>query len=202
MPTVDSNKIVARRYIEDFWNGDDPGMIAEIAVVDVIGHPTPGETLQGRDLLVQRHAGLRRIYDDPALRRRGPDRRRRQGAAALGPSQASTLGRSWVPNQPASRSLVGGMNLFQLANGKIVEFWVNADDLGELQQLGAVPTTLIPIIDQPHQSIQFSPPRWQPMKSSSFDRIAGLAAILAALVGLLYSVSFVILQTRCSIRCA
>jgi hypothetical protein len=32
------------------------------------------------------------------------------------------------------------------------------------------------------------------MTSSSFDRIAGLAAILAALVGLLYSVSFVILQ--------
>jgi hypothetical protein len=32
------------------------------------------------------------------------------------------------------------------------------------------------------------------MKPSSFDRTAGLAAILAALVGLLYSVSFVILQ--------
>jgi hypothetical protein len=32
------------------------------------------------------------------------------------------------------------------------------------------------------------------MKPSSFDRTAGLAAILAAIVGLLYSVSFVILQ--------
>jgi hypothetical protein len=30
------------------------------------------------------------------------------------------------------------------------------------------------------------------MKPSSFDRTAGLAAILAALVGLLYSVSFVV----------
>ena len=52
MSTVDSNKIVARRYLEDFWNGDDPAMIAVIAVADVIGHPTSGETLQGRDLLV------------------------------------------------------------------------------------------------------------------------------------------------------
>lgn len=32
------------------------------------------------------------------------------------------------------------------------------------------------------------------MKPSSFDRTAGLAAILAALVGLLYSVAFVVLQ--------
>lgn len=32
------------------------------------------------------------------------------------------------------------------------------------------------------------------MKPTSFDRTAGLAAILAALVGLLYSVSFVVLQ--------
>jgi hypothetical protein len=32
------------------------------------------------------------------------------------------------------------------------------------------------------------------MKPSSFDRTAGLAAILAALVGLIYSVSFVVLQ--------
>ena len=65
MSIIDSNKIVARRYLEQFWNGDDPAMIAEIAVADVIGHPTPGETLQGRDILVQRHAGLRRIYGDP-----------------------------------------------------------------------------------------------------------------------------------------
>ena len=52
MSTIDRNKIVARRYLEQFWNGDDPAVIAEIAVAEVIGHPTPGETLQGRDILV------------------------------------------------------------------------------------------------------------------------------------------------------
>jgi predicted ester cyclase len=32
--------------------------------------------------------------------------------------------------------IVTGMNLFRIAGGKIVEIWLNADDLSELQQLG------------------------------------------------------------------
>ena len=31
------------------------------------------------------------------------------------------------------------MNLFQFSGGKIAEIWVNADDLGELQQIAVVP---------------------------------------------------------------
>jgi hypothetical protein len=32
-----------------------------------------------------------------------------------------------------------GMSLFWLSGSKIVELWLNADDLGELQQLGLAP---------------------------------------------------------------
>ena len=140
MSTVDRNKIVARRYLEDFWNGDDPAMIAVIAVADVIGHPTSGETLQGRDLLVQRHAGLRRIYDDPHF---AVEDLIAEGDKVL--LRWSFTGKHVGPIMgvaPTGKQIrVGGMNLFQFVDGKIVEFWVNADDLGELQQLGAVPTT-------------------------------------------------------------
>ncbi len=138
MATVDSNKLVARRYLEQFWNGNDPAVIAEITVADVIGHPTPGETLQGRDILVQRHAGLRRIYGDPHfvvedLIAEGEKVLLRWFFTGkhIGPFMGA---------EPTGKQIsVGGMNLFQLVDGKIVEFWVNADDLGELQQLGALP---------------------------------------------------------------
>jgi predicted ester cyclase len=140
MTTVDSNKIVARRYLEDFWNGDDPPVIAEIAVADVIGHPTPGETLQGRDILVQRHAGLRRIYGDPRFA--VEDLIAEDDKVLLRWSFTGKHIGTIMGVEPAGKQItVGGMNLFQIADGKIVEFWVNADDLGELQQLGAVPTT-------------------------------------------------------------
>jgi predicted ester cyclase len=114
-------------------------VIAEIAVQDVIGHPTPGETLQGRDILVQRHAGLRRIYGDPHF---VVEDLIAEGDKVLlrwsftGKHRGAIMGA-----EPTGKEItVGGMNLFLLADGKIVEFWVNADDLGELQQLGVLPT--------------------------------------------------------------
>jgi steroid delta-isomerase-like uncharacterized protein len=33
-----------------------------------------------------------------------------------------------------------GINIFRIANGKIVEHWNNADDLGLMQQLGVIPS--------------------------------------------------------------
>ncbi len=140
MSTIDNNKAVARRYLEQFWNGDDPAVIAGIAAAEVIGHPTPGETLQGRDILVQRHGGLRRIYGDPRF---VVEDLIAEGDKVL--LRWSFTGKhigTIMGAEPTGKQItVGGMNLFQLADGKIVEFWVNADDLGELQQLGAVPTT-------------------------------------------------------------
>jgi steroid delta-isomerase-like uncharacterized protein len=38
------------------------------------------------------------------------------------------------------RMLVSGIDIFRLADGKLVELWQNWDQLGMLQQLGVVPT--------------------------------------------------------------
>jgi predicted ester cyclase len=41
--------------------------------------------------------------------------------------------------KPTGKVVVAtGMNLFRLADGRIEEIWVEADDLGEMQQLGVV----------------------------------------------------------------
>jgi len=35
--------------------------------------------------------------------------------------------------------IVAGIEIFHFANGKVVEEWINGDDLGLLQQLGVIP---------------------------------------------------------------
>jgi predicted ester cyclase len=42
---------------------------------------------------------------------------------------------------PTGRDVaLGGVNIFRIVDGKIVERWGRLDDLGLLQQLGLVPT--------------------------------------------------------------
>ena len=140
MSNIDTNKTVARRYLEDFWNGDDAAVIEELAVDDVIGHPVSGQTLQGRDLLKQRHGALRQVYGDPHF---AVEDLIAESDKVL--VRWSFTGKHIGPIMGAAPTgeqiSVGGMNLLQFVDGKIVEFWVNADDLGELQQLGVVPTS-------------------------------------------------------------
>lgn len=140
MPTLDANKAIARRYLEDFWNGDDTGILDELVVDDVILHPSSGQTLRGRDLIKRRHAALRQVYAEPHFTVEdlmAEDDRVLLRWIFRGKHIGSMMGEA-----PTGKMIeAGGMNLFRFASGKIVEFWVYADDLGELQQIGVVPTS-------------------------------------------------------------
>lgn len=139
MSAIDINKTIARRYLEDFWNGDDAAVIEELVIDDVIGHPAPGQTLQGREILKQRHSALRQVYGEPHF---VVEDLIGEGDKVLlrwsfsGKHIGAIMGAA-----PTGKLItVGGMNLFQFSGGRIAEFWVNADDLGELQQIGVTPT--------------------------------------------------------------
>ncbi len=140
MPTHPLNKTIARRYLEDFWNGADAAVIEDLAVEDVIGHPVPGQTLQGRDILKQRHSALRQVYSEPQFV--VEDVVAEDDKVLLRWSFSGKHSGAIMGTPPTGKLItVGGMNLFRFSDGKIVEFWVNADDLGELRQLGVVPAS-------------------------------------------------------------
>jgi len=88
----------------------------------------------------QRHAALRQVYGEPRFV--VEDLIAEDDKVLLRWSfTGKHIGPIMGVNPTGKQISVGGMNLFQMAGGKIVEFWVNAEDLGEVQQLGVVPTS-------------------------------------------------------------
>lgn len=138
MSSTEWNKQVARRYLEEFWNGDDVSVIHELVTPDVTGYPGAGQTLQGPEVFKQRHAALHQVYSEPHF---AVEDLIAEGDKVLlrwsfcGRHTGPVLGAAPTGNQV----MVGGMNIFRFVDGKIAELWVSADDLGELRQLGVIP---------------------------------------------------------------
>lgn len=132
----DGNKRTARRYFEEMWNRLDPGVANQIVAPDVVGH-IGGTTVRGRPALDQRIAFIGKLYskmrftvdDVIAEGDRVVVRWTQHGThsgAVLGPA---TAGKSFT---------VSGMNAFRFKDGRIAEIWIVSDDLGELEQVGAL----------------------------------------------------------------
>jgi steroid delta-isomerase-like uncharacterized protein len=128
-------RALVRRYFE-MWNRQDANAAGEVLAADVVGHVN-NQTFHGREVFQRRVAALAQAYgtasftledllvegDRAAARWRF--RGRHSGPLAGMPATGKEVS-------------VSGMNLFRVAGGRIVEIWVNADDLGELEQLGVV----------------------------------------------------------------
>lgn len=133
-------KAIARRINEDVWSKGKVEVIDELFAPDLTDHMPPGyEEFAGREGM----KNLVRMFD-----------------AAFPDMQATTedviVERDKVVNRwswrgthqgdfmgtPATgkQATMTGIEIFRLADGKIVERWVEADMLGFMQQLGAIPS--------------------------------------------------------------
>ncbi len=134
---TEQNKTIARRYFEDIWNKGNLAAVDELVAANVVGH-VPGTTLHGLETLKQRVSALYAIYAEPHFT---VEDQMAEGDKVLtrwtfrGKHTGETMGAAPTGKQVT----VTGMNLFRLVGGKIEEAWLNADDLGELQQLGVMP---------------------------------------------------------------
>jgi len=133
---ANQNKAVTRRYFEELWTQNDLSVIDEIIAPEVVGH-SAGKTFRGADALRQRARALRAVYSDVRIT---VEDQIAEGDKALvrwtfrGRHTGEIMGA-----KPTGKEVVAtGMNLFRLDDGRIEEIWVEADDLGELQQLGVV----------------------------------------------------------------
>lgn len=139
--SVDENKTIACRFLEEIWNNADLAVLDEVVSDDYVGHDpsAPSGVLRGRealkDVMRQVHAGLPgvRITIDEVL---GEGDRTAVRFTVHGTHQGELFGVPASGRQVTVESIL----MQRHANAKIVEAWLVRDMLGLLQQIGAIPT--------------------------------------------------------------
>ncbi|MBI5667707.1 MAG: ester cyclase [Chloroflexi bacterium] len=135
--STEINKTIVRRYFDELWNQRDLATADQIVMPNVIGHVADNR-LSGVHALKQRVQAAHEVYTN--LRFRIEDLIADRDKVVARWSQTGIHTGPYEGHSPTGRHVMtSGINIFRLANGKIVEIWVNSDDLGELHQLGVLP---------------------------------------------------------------
>jgi steroid delta-isomerase-like uncharacterized protein len=132
-------KMLMRRAVKEVWNGENFASVDELVTSDVVLHlPKPGNEIHGaegvRQFYVTLHAAFPDIHftiedqiaaGDKVVTRwtcRGTHKGEFQGMSPTGKQISMT-----------------GIDIDRIANSKVVECWPVMDELGLLQQIGALP---------------------------------------------------------------
>ena len=137
--TSEELKLVARHFFEEVWNQGSPTAIEELSAPDIVaydaGQPEP---VRGIEAEKERVRQYRSAFPDVHFTVKDQIA---EGDKVLSrwevhaTHQGALLG---IP--PTGKSFtVSGMTVDQIANGKIIQSWINWDTLGLMQQIGVIP---------------------------------------------------------------
>jgi predicted ester cyclase len=137
MSDIEANKDLVRRYFEEIDRRGEDSVIDEFVSQDFVDHgASPGCTPD--------HAGLKQAFE--MFRTGSPGTHRIDDIIAEGEKVVVRVTGEGVHSgelfgiSPTNRQMkVTGITILRVANGKIVERWVEVDMLGALQQLGVIP---------------------------------------------------------------
>jgi predicted ester cyclase len=132
------NKIIARRYGEDFWGRGDLQAAAELFAPDVIDHcPLPGQApgLEGQRQVVSM---FRNAFPD--LRVTADDIVAEADRVVLRWTGHGTHRGELMGIAPTGRQVrITGIDILRVGGGRIVERWGEDNAFSLMQQLGVIP---------------------------------------------------------------
>ena len=136
--SVEENKAVVHRYIEEVWNAGNLDLIDEMFAPEYTNHsPSPGQT-PGPEGLKQLITMFRDAAPDLHLTVEdmiGEGDEVVTRWTARGTHQGELLGIPPTGKQIAMTAIV----IERFSGGRIVDHWAARDDLGLLQRLGVIP---------------------------------------------------------------
>lgn len=140
--STEENQTVVRRLTEEAWNQGNIGLLDQILADSFTYHDPASPGVVSRDDYKQYFTALRTTFPDfhitiedevadgDKVAARWTVRGTHRGDLVM---PQGTLPPTGKPIQ------VTGMSFFHVAGGKVVEAWLNGDNLGFLHQLGAMP---------------------------------------------------------------
>jgi steroid delta-isomerase-like uncharacterized protein len=135
--TPRQNKALIRRFYEEVWGKGNLAVVGEVFAADYTRHDLrPGNPLPGPEGQKRIAADFRAAFPDLHVT---VDLMIAEGdmVVARVTNEGTNTG-PWGGVPPTGkRARFSGVNIFRIANGKVVEIWNHRDDLGVMQQLGA-----------------------------------------------------------------
>jgi steroid delta-isomerase-like uncharacterized protein len=137
--SAEENKAIVRRFYEEIWNKGDMAAADELIATDIIDHDQDPETrVRGPESVKQLVSSVRTIFPD--FHFVVEDEIAEGNKVAVRWTMRGTHKAEFMGIPATGKQVTGkGMHFWRVAGGKIVETWVNRDDLGMMQQLGVVP---------------------------------------------------------------
>jgi steroid delta-isomerase-like uncharacterized protein len=136
MPAAE-NKALVRRFWEELVGTGAAALANELLAPDYTVHYA-GNPPMDRDGFLQFLSALRAAFPDLAVT--VEDMLAEGGAVAVRWTWGGTQQGPFLGIGPTGKAVTGsGIGLFRIANGRIVEDFVQEDTFGLMQQLGAIP---------------------------------------------------------------
>jgi steroid delta-isomerase-like uncharacterized protein len=137
--SAEENKAILRRYFEEAWNQGHLAVLDELVAPTYVNHdPAVPGLPPGPAGLKPIIAGFRAAFPD--LQITIDDQIAEGEKVATRYTMRGINSGGFMGRPPTGRQIsVGGMQIERVVDGQIVEHWRKSDDLGMMQQLGAVP---------------------------------------------------------------
>ena len=136
--STQANEAVVRRIFDDIYNRGNLAAVDEIFAADYVDHSAPPGFPAGLESFKQSFSMFRAAFPDIHVAV--------EDVIAAGDKVVVRLTFSGTHSGPLMGMpptgkfvTITGIAIDRLSGGKVVEHWVNRDDLGMLQQLGAIP---------------------------------------------------------------
>jgi steroid delta-isomerase-like uncharacterized protein len=144
--SAEDNKALVRRYCEEAWNKHNPAVVDQIYATDFVDRsPDIPGIPHTRDGLKQFMGVYLRAFPDANMTIE--DQLVEGDRVVTRWTGRGTQTGQFMDMPPSGKKVaVPGVQIDRFSGGKIVEEWTLFDQLGMLQQLGAIPTPAQPAV--------------------------------------------------------
>ena len=135
---TEENKAAVRRLVREVVNGGDFGAFEQLVAPDFVAHSAPPGAPPTRETLRHLIEGFRAAFPD--LETTEEDLVAEGDKVVVRLTYTGThRGEFWGIPPTGKGFTITSVELYRIADGKVVESWVGSDRLGLLQQLGVIP---------------------------------------------------------------